>query len=125
MPSQSHRRQVVLLFAAVILPCALLVVLSLRMMSQDRELAEKRRADEQRRVVAEIRQQLLGRLERIKLEEVTARAAEPDNAPRRTFHNPAVMLVGWVDNDRLRLPWDVNPMADRARTLLAEREFAR
>ena len=46
------------------------------------------------RVVAEIRQQLLSRLERIKLEEVTARAAEPDNAPRRTFHNPAVMLVG-------------------------------
>ena len=36
-----------LLFAAAILPCALLVVLSLRMMSQDRELAEKRRADEQ------------------------------------------------------------------------------
>ena len=114
-----------LLFAAVILPCALLVVLSLRMMSQDRELAEKRRADEQRRVVAEIRQQLLGRLERIKLEEVTARAAEPDNAPRRTFHNPAVMLVGWVDNNRLGLPWDLNPTADRARTLLAEREFAR
>ena len=57
-------------------PSLVLVALSLRMISQERELAEKRLAEEQRRQVSEIRQELLARLERIKLQEVSAFATQ-------------------------------------------------
>ena len=40
-----------------------LVAISLRMIGQERELAEKRLSDEQRRRVSDINQQLLTRLE--------------------------------------------------------------
>ncbi len=41
MSSPGYRRQVLLFLAAIILPCTLLVVLSVRMIGQQRELAEK------------------------------------------------------------------------------------
>lgn len=61
-------RQVVLFLVALGLPCVLLVGLSLRMLAQERELAEKRLADDRRRVAAAVRQELLSRLERLRLE---------------------------------------------------------
>src|SRR5437588_10265692 len=59
MLQRSHRRRIVLFLVAIVVPSLVLIVLSLRMMSQERELAEKRALDEQHRRMSEIRQELL------------------------------------------------------------------
>lgn len=125
MASYRHRRQILLFLVAILLPCSVLVALSLRMIRQERELAEKRSADEQRRLVNEIRHELLARLERIKLQEVSALAAQRGRAGKSTYENSAVVLVGRVERNRLILPWEMNPAADEARKHLGEAEFAR
>jgi len=62
-----HRRRIVLFLVAVVVPCMVLVALSLRIVRQDRELAEKRAAEERSRQIERIRKDALGRLEEIKL----------------------------------------------------------
>ena len=125
MASSAHRRQVVLFLLAVLLPCLVLVVLSLRMIRQEQELAEKRVAEEQRRLVSQIRQELLARLERIKFQEVSALARKEGKARAHKYVNPAVVLVGRVENNRLVLPWEVNRTTEKSRRLLGEAKFAR
>ncbi len=66
MPQRNHRRRIVLFLVAIVVPCLVLVVLSLRMISQERELTEKRLLDEQHRRTSEVHQELLTHLERIK-----------------------------------------------------------
>ncbi len=137
MPPRPHRRHVLLFLIAILLPCLVLVALSLRMISQERELAEKRLAEERDRLVGQIRQELLARLERIKLQEVAALAAplhaitrvppaaQADPARAANYQHPAVVLAGWVENNRLVLPWENNRSAEEFRRLLSEAEFAR
>ena len=66
--SLGHRKQILLFLLAVILPSLVLVVFTLRMMSQEQELSQKRIEDERRRTAREIGQHLLVRLEKIKLQ---------------------------------------------------------
>lgn len=132
MPLRSHRRSVLLFLAAILVPCLVLVMLSLRMISQERELAEKRLAEEQRRLTGQIRQELLARLERIKLQEAGALAAQagvgaglkPAPPPARP-QNAAVVFLGWVENNRLALPWEVSRTSAEFRQLLGGAEFAK
>ena len=124
MHPRGHRRQVLLFLVAVLLPCLVLIALSLHMIRQERELAEKRLAEEQRRLASQIHQELLARLETIKLQEVTALATQADKARRASYENPAVALVGWVEKKRLVLPWEVPRAAGEFRQLLAEAQFA-
>jgi signal transduction histidine kinase len=116
MRAQGHRRQVVLFLVAVLLPCVLLMMLGARLLRQERELAEKRVADEQRRLVGEIRQKLLATLEAIKLQQAAA-GASPARAPN-------VALVARLANGRVDLPWERSHAADQFRRLRAEEEFA-
>ena len=99
-----------------------LVALSLRMFQQERELAEKRLVEEQRRLTNEIRQQLLGQLERIKLQEVSRLATATRQDADLKPENPAVVFVGRVEHDRLVLPWEMR-LAETAK-LLREPAFA-
>ena len=55
-------RPALLFLAALGAPCVLLIGLTLRLLAQERELAEKRHADDRRRLAADIRQDLSGRL---------------------------------------------------------------
>ena len=59
MVLRSQRRLIALFLAAVLLPCALLVLLTVRGMRQERELAEKRAVDERARVFVQVQQALL------------------------------------------------------------------
>jgi signal transduction histidine kinase len=95
------------------------------MMTQEQELAEKRLADERGRVAGEFRQELLSRLERIKLEAVSARTTEA-SAPRRADGEQAqvLALVGTLENDRLVLPWDRQAVSQAAAAALDEPRFA-
>jgi len=115
-----HRRQVVLFLVAILVPCLVLVALSLRMIGQERELAEKRRADVQRRLVEQARQELLGRLEAITLEELGALSRQRDLGGPVAYRNPAVVFVGWVEDKKLVLPWERNRAAEQFAKLVSQ-----
>jgi len=94
-----HKRQVLLFFAAVLAPAAVLVGLAGRMLVQERELAANRLIDQRRIAIDQVRRELSARLEAIKLQEII------DTGQRRNSDNPAVVLVARVEGDRLVLPW--------------------
>jgi signal transduction histidine kinase len=123
MAAHAHRRQILLFLLAIILPCVVLVVLGLRMLAQDRELAEKRLADERRDITAQLRQELSARLERLALE--TTAAAQTDQPASRRDYVPPVVLVAATSDGRLALPWERDPRPARFRRLLDEGEFGR
>ena len=124
MASRGHRRQVLLFLVAVLLPCSVLVALGLRMIGQERELAEKRLADERRLITRQIRQELSTRLDRIRTEEIARLATEPGLFQSRRYADSAVVLVAQLANGSLMLPWESDPRSARARRLFAEPEFA-
>ena len=125
MASYTHRRQVPLFLLAIILPCAVLVALGLRMIGQERELAEKRLADERGRVTGQIRQELSSRLERIALQEAAALVTQPDRALLSQYENPAVALVARVTDGEIVLPWEADSRPQQSRRLMGEADFAR
>ena len=124
MLQRSHRRRIVLFLVAIVVPSLVLIVLSLRMMSQERELAEKRALDEQHRRMSEIRQELLTHLERIKLKQVRSMATQTNGISTLDYADSELVLVAFVENNQLVLPWERNPAADDFQQLLAEPAFA-
>lgn len=105
MKSLGQRKQMLLFLLAVILPSLVLVAFTLRMVSQERELAQKRIIDVRRRAAREIGQHLLVRLEKIKLQETSATSDWNQSLPKRDYVNPEVVMIGLVDGQRLMLPW--------------------
>jgi signal transduction histidine kinase len=105
--SSGHFKQIFLFMVAVILPSLVLIVLTLRMISQERELTQKRELDDQRRMAVEIGQHLFIRLEKIKIQEAGA-AGRAQGEAKRDYANPEVVLVGIVEDNRLLLPWETN-----------------
>ena len=65
------RRQALLFLIAILVPCLLLLALGLRVMAQERRLDVTRRAEQRQLLVGQVRQELLSRLEGIKLQTVT------------------------------------------------------
>jgi len=125
MVSNTHRRQVPLFLLAIILPCALLVALGLRMIGQERELAEKRLDDERGRLSGQLRQELSSRLERIALQEAAALITQPDRALLSKYENPTLVLVARVTDGAIVLPWEADSRPQRSRQLMGEADFAR
>jgi signal transduction histidine kinase len=123
-PRHYHRRQVILFLVTVILPSSVLVALSVRIISQERELADKRLGEEQQRLAGQVSRELLTRLERIKLQEVNALAAQPDKTQLAPHQDSAVVLVCRVENNRMVLPWDSDRAAEEFHQSLDEPLFA-
>ncbi len=124
MASQVHRRQVLLFFLAVLLPCSVLVVLGLRMIAQEHELSEKRLGDEQQRLLAQVHDDLLERLERIKLREVAALAGQHTPAEAAPGVEIEVDLVAHLRDGRLVPPWATGDGSEIARRHLNENRYA-
>lgn len=121
--SRRPRRQAFLFLVAIVVPCLVLVALGLRLMAQERQLKETRRAEQLQLLVVQVRQELLSRLEKIRQQEV-ARAATSAGNETPPGRQSAVAFVGaWVDG-RLRLPWEGSPDALRFRASLNEPGFA-
>ena len=99
-------RQLSLFLAVLILPIVMIAVQGWRLSSQERELAKARLEELRKRTAADIGQEILTRLERIKQQEM----ANVPGTPARFNHSsdPAVAAVGWVDGDRLVWPWDIH-----------------
>ena len=125
MSSRSHRKQILLFLLAVILPSLVLVVFALRMISQEKELAQKRLKDEHRRLAREIGQHLLVRLEKIKLQEASAVLNQNQLIAQADYINPEVALIGLVNGDQLLLPWETNQKIKECRQLLARSNFSK
>jgi hypothetical protein len=125
MPQRNHRRRIILFLVAIVVPSLVLVALSLRMISQERELTEKRLLDEQHRRSSEVHQELLTHLERIKSKQIRSLAAQTNAVTTLDYGDPEVVLVGLVENNQLVLPWEQNRAADEFQQLLVEPEFAR
>jgi signal transduction histidine kinase len=100
---RGHGRLLLLFLVAVILPSLVLVLFTLRMIGQERELAEKRILDDRARLVAELGRFLHLRLENIRLQETDDTSLLNQS---RTYRNPEVVLVCPVMEDRLLLPWN-------------------
>jgi signal transduction histidine kinase len=118
--SRGHQVQLLLFLAAVFVPCAMLIALSVRIIGQDRELREKRREDDRRRTVESAGRELLAALEAIKAGEIRT-ALEPEDR----YRFPETVFVAWTEDGRLVMPWD--PERDRiaahSRELLQDPAF--
>ncbi len=124
MAPYAHRRQVVLFLAAILLPCAALVVLGVRLVVQERELANARLDDEQRSIAQQLRSDLASRLERIALHQAGALAAQPELLLARQYDDPTVALVARVSDGRLVFPWEQDERPALSRALLSRGAFA-
>lgn len=96
-------RPALLFLAALGAPCVLLIGLTLRLLAQERELAEKRMTDDRRRLATDIRQDLIGRVTRLRvdlLEHRTVADVDGNGAP--------LAFVAHVDGDALVFPWDAD-----------------
>ncbi len=121
--SHSHRKQIFLFFVAVILPSMVLVAFTLRMVSQDRELAQKRALDERSRMAAEIGQHLLVRLEKIKLQETSADTNLTRSNTYTDYVNPEVVFTAQVIEEKLLMPWERDLEINKALKLLSSPNF--
>jgi signal transduction histidine kinase len=110
MRRRRHTWQLIVFIGAILLPSAALVMVSRRTMEQNRELAGKRRLDEQRAARQRIARELLERLEMLK----SAAAAKPGS-----ISDSEIALVARVEAGRLVLPWEDGSAAPRFRDLMA------
>jgi signal transduction histidine kinase len=123
-------RQVFLFLVVLVLPTVAIIVQSRRNAAverenaaQQRELAAKRKDDLRKLTAAEIGQDILARLERIKLQEIAS--ARPGALQQTAvYSDPAVAFVGWEEGERLVWPWDALPNHPQSATPESP-EFAR
>ena len=125
MYSATHRKQILFFLIAVILPSAVLVFFTTRMIRQERELAEKRARDQRILLVTEFGHGLLMWLERIKQEEVEAYRNSAASAGHTRYANTEVELIGLLGESGLKWPWELDPLAQESLNLLNRSSFAR
>ena len=123
MNAGTHPKQVLLFFVAVLLPCLVLVALTLRLASQQKELAQKREVEDRQNALQEIRERLLARLESIEshgLDELAAQ--QPARWSVMPDENP-IVLIAPIDGSRLRPPWEADTSHSTSRRLDGEPRF--
>lgn len=80
-------------------------------------------ADERQRMAREIGQQLLVRLENIKMQETSVAANQKYMPAKIEYVNPEVVLIGFVEGRQLVLPWEQNQEIENIRRLLESSEL--
>jgi signal transduction histidine kinase len=123
MKGRGHRKQIFLFLTAVLLPSFILIFLTIRMISQERELSQKRLMEEQQRTAQDIGQRLLVRLETIKLQEAQAVAKSPQSLTEANYANTEVVLIGLIKEGQLALPWEINQKTEEMRKFLNSTRF--
>jgi signal transduction histidine kinase len=96
---------VALLLAAVLVPAGVLVTLAVRLVRQEAELAEKRRADERRAATEQLRRELAARLDAVRLEAANRLAAQGAAVVRRRTGDSPVVFTAAIEQNRLVPPW--------------------
>jgi signal transduction histidine kinase len=108
MTASSHRKQILLFLAAVVLPSMALTFLTLQIIRQEKELAAKRLQEERGRRAREVGQVLLARLETIKRDEVQQQIRCNPAVPCGYVH-PETRMIAVEKDGRLILPWELGP----------------
>lgn len=124
MKGRSHRKQILLFLVTVLLPSLVLIGLTVRMIGQEKELAQKRMTEERRRIAREIGQNFLVRLESIKLQEVSAVSERKLMPAEMNYINQEVVFISQVDGRQLVLPWEKNQETENTRQYLSDPAFA-
>jgi len=106
MKRHSHRRQILLFLAAVILPCLVLVAAGVRMMGQQRELAEARVHQERNRVARQLGQDLLVHLTQ-EWGHAQAAVLSPASLSEQSQASE-VAFAAEIRDGRLVFPWEVH-----------------
>jgi len=109
MGTLKHRKQIFLFLAAVLIPSLTLVLFTRQLVRQEKELSEKRIADDRERRAREIGQEVLLRLERIKLEEAQKEETLLTGPDEYRPERPEMVMLGLVEEGRLSLPWERSP----------------
>ncbi len=125
MKVKNQRKQVALFLIAVLLPTVVLVALTMRMIRQEKELTQKRVADEHRSMVREIGQDLAGRLESLVRREAALVAEEPAKIGCRSYANPEVVFIAKAVDTRIVLPWEISLGGGESAALRDGTEFGR
>src|SRR5215472_2748700 len=107
-----HKRQILLVLAAILMPASALIGLAGRIVYQDRELAAKRAIDQRQAAVEQVRRELSSRLETIKLQEINRLIRPPDARGSRAPINRSVIFTATLEDDRLVLPWEPSARPD-------------
>ena len=125
MPAQKagHRKQVVFFLLAVILPSLVLIVLTFRMIGQEKELAQKRAADERHRLAQDIGRILLSRLEKTKLQEAGEATGRAAFSKSDAYSSPEVVLFARIEQNKLVLPWETDEQPSEAERILTHPNF--
>jgi signal transduction histidine kinase len=120
---RSHHKQILLFLVTVLLPSLVLIILTIRMINQEKELAQRRSLEERSRVAREIGNQLLIKLENVKLQETANIKNEKYLPTKNDFINPEVELICLLEERQLLLPWERNQEIEEARRFLNHPEF--
>jgi signal transduction histidine kinase len=114
-----------LLVLALLVPCGVLALLSVRIIRQESELRARRHLEEEQRETERLARRLLGRLERIRESELRSWADPSHDPAQRRYRDAATVLVARVDDHALAAPWEDD--ASRREFLEATRQpsFAR
>jgi signal transduction histidine kinase len=99
------------LFAAILIPTAVVIPLGFRVVRQERELGERRASDARRDALAQLHRELTARLQALRLEEVNRLIGE--SGTRLPPESP-IVFVAPMTHDRLVLPWERRGRADPA-----------
>jgi signal transduction histidine kinase len=115
MVARASHRVLLFFLAAVLLPCGGLVVVAARSLRQERELAEKRAADERNRASKQAWLAIEHRLDAI--ETAVRRESEVhEGTPSWTYADSSLRLVAEVRNGQLVLPWELHQTSSRVAT---------
>ena len=122
MPIQGRRKKFLLYLVSIVFPSLLLVVFTLRLVSQDRELARKRITEDRQIFAQETGRALLSVLDKARI-----RAGElgnkSDNHPSGLPADPLIALICELRGMEIRLPWDDSPESGRTRDMRHETTF--
>ncbi len=121
----THRKQLFLFFAAVLLPCLVLVALTLRLASQQSELAQKRESEDRQSALREINDQLLSKLEVIESRGLNDVAGQRSAKWSVMPVVPSIVLIAPLRGSRLALPWNVETPLKPNRQTAAKSQFER
>ena len=110
MSSAGHRRRtrrIALLLSAILIPTAAVILLVVRVVGQERELAERRATEQRREALDQLRRELTARLQALRLGEVNRLIGDP---ARRLPSDSPIVFVAPLVQDRgqeiLVPPWD-------------------
>jgi len=104
MAPRGRRRQIFLYLISVVLPSSLLIAFTLRLIDQDRELAQKRLGEERQRRALEIGRELSTALEEAKKQAVGFISNSRGRWIARPM-KPPLILIGEFRDTELVFPW--------------------